>query len=150
MFGNDQQQWLDATISQIRQYSNRPVMVRMHPGDGKRYQAIQRLQARYGKTISISTHANIREALVDCWCTVGYNSTPNAVAIIEGVPAYVEDPVHSWAQEVAFTDLSQIENPPCPDRTAWADRIANIHWSNQEIVAGQLWTAIKQHISVAR
>jgi hypothetical protein len=150
MFGNDQQQWLDATIARIRGYSSRPIMVRMHPGDGKRYQAIQRLQARYGKTISISAHTNIREALVNCWCTVGYNSTPNAVAIIEGVPAYVEDPVHSWAQEVAFTDLSQIENPPMPDRTAWANRIANIHWSNQEVVAGQLWNKIKQHISVAR
>jgi hypothetical protein len=150
MFGNDQEQWLDATISRIRNYSDRPVMVRMHPGDGKRYEAMQRLQSKYGKTVGISTHNNIREALVDCWCTVGYNSTPNAVAIIEGIPAYIEDPVHSWAQGVAFTELSQIENPPMPDRNDWANKIANIHWSNQEVGTGQLWAAIKQHISVAR
>jgi hypothetical protein len=150
MFGNDQEQWLDATITRIRQYSNRPIMVRMHPGDGKRYEAMQHLQSKYGKTIGISAHTNIREALGNCWCTVGYNSTPNAVAIIEGVPAYVEDPVHSWAQGPAFTELSEIENPPMPDRTVWADRIANIHWSNQEVRAGRLWSAIKQHISVAR
>jgi hypothetical protein len=150
MLGNNQEQWIDATIARIRQYSDRPIMVRMHPGDSKRFEAIQRLQVRHGKKISISTHNNIREALADCWCTVGYNSTPSAVAIIEGVPAYVEDPVHSWAQGVAFIDLDQIENPPCPDRVAWADRIANIHWSNQEVRTGQLWSAIKQHISVAR
>jgi hypothetical protein len=150
MFGNDQQQWLDATISQIRQYSNRPVMVRMHTGYGKRYEAMQRLQARYGKTISISAHANIREALVNCWCTVGYNSTPNVVAAIEGVPGYVEDVAHSWAKDIAFTDLSQIADPPMPDRSEWIHKIANIHWSNEEVRTGQLWSAIKTYISSSR
>jgi hypothetical protein len=150
MFGNNQEQWVDATISQIRRYSDRPVMVRMHPGDGKRYQAIQRLQAKYGKTISISTHNNIQQALQNCWCAVGYNSTPNVVAAIEGVPVYVEDPALSWAADVAFTDLSQIEMPPMPDRTAWINRIANIHWSNQEVQTGQLWRAVKQYISSVR
>jgi hypothetical protein len=150
MFGNDQEQWVDATISQIRRYSDRPVMVRMHPGDGKRYQAIQRLQAKYGKTISISTHNNIQQALQNCWCAVGYNSTPNVVAAIEGVPVYVEDPALSWAADVAFTDLNLIETPPMPDRTAWVDRIANIHWSNQEVQTGQLWRAVKQYISSVR
>ena len=150
MFGNNQEAWLDSTINHIRKYSDRPIMIRMHPGDGTRFEAIERLQLKYGKTISISTHDNIRLALVDCWCTVGYNSTPNAVAIIEGVPAYVEDPVHSWAQGIAFTDLSLLENPPQPDRGAWANQIANIHWSNSEVQQGQLWSAIKTYISASR
>jgi hypothetical protein len=81
---------------------------------------------------------------------VGYNSTPNVVAAIEGVPVYVEDPALSWAADVAFTDLSQIEMPPMPDRTAWINRIANIHWSNQEVQTGQLWRAVKQYISSVR
>jgi hypothetical protein len=150
MFGNNQEDWLDQTILKIQKHSDRPIVVRMHPGDGNRFSSIQKLQHKYGKSISISTHDNIRDALRDCWCTVGYNSTPNVVAAIEGIPCYLEDPVHSWAQDVAFTDLNQLSNPPMPDRDAWVNKIANIHWSNDEVRSGQLWSAIKQHILSVR
>jgi hypothetical protein len=62
----------------------------------------------------------------------------------------VEDTRRSWATDVAFTDLAQIENPPLPDRTEWAHKIANIHWSNQQVTSGQLWSSIKNYISSAR
>jgi hypothetical protein len=150
MFGNNQEIWLDNTIENIRKYTDRPIMVRMHPGDGTRFKAIEKLQKRYGQSISISEHANIQEALSKAWCTVGYNSTPNVVSTIEGIPGYIEDPIHSWAKDVAFTDMSQIIDPPLPDRTIWANKIANIHWSNQEVRSGQLWSAIKHYIAGTR
>ena len=146
----DQEAWLDNTISKIRQYSSRPIMIRMHPGDGTREKQIQKIQKKYGTTVTISTHDNIREALVNCWCTVGINSTPNVVSAIEGIPGYIEDTVHSWAADVAFTNLAQLENPPLPDRSAWISKIANIHWSNDEVKSGQLWSAIKTYISSSR
>jgi hypothetical protein len=146
----DQEAWLDTTLARIRQYSKRPIMIRMHPGDGTRFKQIEKIQKKYGKTVTISEHANIRDALVNCWCTVGLNSTPNVVAAIEGVPGYIEDTTRSWAADVAFTDLAQLENPPLPDRTDWSHKIANIHWSNTEVCSGALWTAIKHYISSAR
>jgi hypothetical protein len=146
----DQEAWLDTIIAKIREHSARPVMIRMHPGDGSRDKQIQKIQKKYGTTVSISTHDNICDALVNCWCTVGINSTPNVVAAIEGIPGYVEDPTHSWAKDVAFTDISQLENPPLPDRTEWIDKIANIHWSNDEVKSGQLWAVIKAYISAFR
>jgi hypothetical protein len=72
------------------------------------------------------------------------------VSAIEGIPGYIEDPQHSWAADVAFTDLSQLENPPMPDRSQWVNKIANIHWSNDEVKSGQLWSAIKRYISASR
>lgn len=146
----DQDVWLDRTITTIRKYSQRPIMVRMHPGDGTRFKQIEKLQKRYGTSISISEHENIRDALANCWCTVGINSTPNVVAAIEGIPGYVEDTKRSWAADIAFTDLSLIETPPLPDRSEWIHKIANIHWSNDEVKSGKLWTAIKNYISSAR
>lgn len=146
----DQDTWLEKTVDKIRKHTQRPIMIRMHPGDGTRFKQIEKIQKRYGTTVSISEHANIRDALVNCWCTVGINSTPNVVAAIEGIPGYVEDTRRSWAADVAFTDLAQIENPPLPDRTEWAHKIANIHWSNQQVTSGQLWGAIKNYISSAR
>lgn len=143
----DQELWLDKTLSKIRKHSHRPVMIRMHPGDGTRFKQIEKIQKKYGKSVSISEHDNIRDALINSWCTVGINSTPNVVAAIEGIPCYVEDSARSWAADVAFTDLSLIETPPMPDRTNWAAKIANIHWSNSEVRSGQLWAAIKNYIS---
>ena len=146
----DQDEWLANTIAKIRQHSQRPIMIRMHPGDGTRFKQIEKLQKRYGNTISISNHEGIREALENCWCCVGYASTPNVVSAIEGIPVYVEEPSKSWAKDVCFTDLSQIENPPMPNRLEWVNKIANIHWSNDEVIQGKLWKSIKSYISSSR
>lgn len=150
MFGNDQDYWLDKTICKIRKYSQRPIIVRMHPGDGTRFKQIEKIQKRYRNQIFISKKENIKDELINCWCSVGYNSTPNVISAIEGIPVYIEDPLHSWAADIAFNDLSLIENPPMPDRTEWVKKIANIHWSNQEVVQGILWKAIKTYISAVQ
>ena len=81
---------------------------------------------------------------------MGYNSTPNVVARIEGVPGYIEDGRHSWANEVSFHNLEQIVDPVMPDRSEWIHRIANIHWSNQEVRTGTLWGAIRSYIEHSR
>jgi len=145
----DQEVWLDKTVAKIRKHSRRPIMIRMHPGDGTRFKQIEKIQKKYGTSVIISEHENIRDALVNCWCTVGINSTPNVVAAIEGIPGYVEDPSRSWAADVAFNDLALIETPPMPDRSEWIHKIANIHWSNDEVRSGALWSAIKKYISVS-
>ena len=63
---------------------------------------------------------------------------------------YVEEPTKSWAKDICFNDLSQIENPPLPDRSQWINKIANIHWSNDEVKSGKLWSSIKSYISSSR
>lgn len=147
LFGNDQDLWLQQTIEQIRKYSQRPIRIRMHPGDGSKDKQIEKIKKRYEESISISTEENIRDALRNCWCGIGYNSTPTSVAAIEGIPVYVHDPANSWAKDIAFSDLSMIENPPLPDRADWINKIANIHWSNDEVKSGKLWAAIKTYIA---
>lgn len=149
MFDTNQNDWLESTINSVLQLTNKPIVVRMHPGDSTRDKQAAKLVRRYGKKIKISTNANIRNDLTNCWCTVGYNSTPNVVAAIEGIPVYIADPTHSWAKDIAFTDLSQINNPPMPSRDAWVHTIANIHWSKEEVQSGKLWTVIKHYISSA-
>lgn len=150
LMGRDQDDWLDLTISKIRQHSQRPIVVRMHPNDGTRFKQMEKIYKRYKDSITFSLKENIKEELVNCWCAVGYNSTPTTVAAIEGIPVYVEDPANSWAADIAFKDLSLIENPPLPDREEWAHKIANIHWSNEEVRSGKLWSSIKHYISSTR
>lgn len=146
----DQDVWLDKTINKIRKVSQRPIMIRLHPGDGSRFKQIEKIQKKYGNTVSISEHANIKDALTNCWTTVGINSTPNVVAAIEGVPGYIEDHRRSWAADIAFSNLEEILDPPLSDRSQWINKIANIHWSNDEVKSGKLWSIIKKYISSAR
>jgi hypothetical protein len=148
----DQDVWLEKTINTIKQHTSRKIVIRMHPGDGTREKQIEKLQKRYAKdfkhgTMAISTYENIKDELVNCWCSVGYASTPNVVSVIQGIPVYVEEINKSWAKGIAFNDLSLIENPPMPDRSEWIQQIANIHWSNEEVRSGVLWNAIKKYIS---
>jgi hypothetical protein len=150
MFGNDQMHWINQTVTRIKRSTDRPIVVRMHPGDGSRHQQIEIIISRWGNQIQVSSAENIKQDLVNCWAAVGYNSTPNAVAAIEGVPVYVDDPLHSWATDVAFKNLADIENPVLPDRSQWLEKIANIHWSNLEVRQGKLWAAIKQCILTAQ
>lgn len=150
MFGNSQETWIDDTISSIRQHSDRPIVVRMHPGDGSREKTRDKLRKKYGTSIKLSEQGNIRQDLNGCWACVGYNSTPNVVSAIEGVPVFVSDPTNSWARDVAIENISQIEDPPLPDRGEWANRIANIHWSNQEVQTGVLWRTMREYISSSR
>jgi hypothetical protein len=150
MKGHDQERWIHKTINKIRKHSNRPIVIRMHPGDNTRFVEIKKLQEHYNNAIIISQHVNIKQDLENCWCVIGYNSTPNVVAAIEGIPVFLADPDYSWAREVANTNLSLIENPEMPDRSEWIHKIANIHWSNYEVQSGKLWKNIKNYISVAR
>jgi hypothetical protein len=143
----DQHVWLENTINAIRKKSDRTIFVRMHPRDGTRFKQIEKLQKIFGTKIKISQNENIIDDLKNCWCCVGYASTPNVVSAIEGIPVYVEIPNKSWANGVCFSDLSQIEKPPMPDRTEWIHKISNIHWSNKEVVTGKLWRAIRHYIS---
>lgn len=145
MLGRNGMDWVHDIVKRLRKISDRPIIIRLHPGD-KKFNDKNRLELikHYGtKNVKVSTNENIKDDLVNAWCAVGYNSTPNCASIIQGVPVYVDDPLNSWARGIAFEDLNQIDNPPTLDRTDWLHKIANIHWSNDEISTGLYWRQFK-------
>lgn len=148
LFGNNHLEWIFTTVNDIRTYSDRPIIIRLHPGD--KYKNFIKVEINKTlKNVIVSTNENIRQDLDNCWCTVGYNSTPNVISIIEGIPNIIYDPINSWASECSGNDISSIENPSMPDRDEWIHKIANIHWSNYEVGIGTLWNRIKNYISAA-
>ncbi len=144
MLGLNGLKWLYKIIERVKEHTDRPIVVRLHPGDSTYNNTnIHKLRKRYGNDIHITKNSNIRDDLVNTWCCVGYNSTPNCVSIIEGVPVYLDEPTHSWARDMAFTDLSLIESPPMPDRMEWLHKIAHIHHTGDEIIQGVYWNKFK-------
>jgi hypothetical protein len=136
--------WMNLTIANIRKYSNRPIVVRAHPGD-KKIKSILKINH---KNVSLSTKENLVDDLRGAWATVVYNSSPSVASIIQGVPAFLTDsvPQHSQSFDVANADISNIENPAMPDRQSWVEKLAMCHWNFAELKSGEAWQFFKKYI----
>jgi hypothetical protein len=136
--------WLNQTITKIRQYSNRHIIVRAHPGDKK----IKQILKIHHSNVSLSTKERLIDDLHNAWATVVYNSSPSVASIIEGIPAFLTDhqPDNSQSYGIANTDLSKIENPELLDRQAWIERLSMCHWNFDELRSGEAWQFFKRYI----
>lgn len=135
--------WARQTIAQLRQYTDRPIVVRCHPGDKKAGSYVHNIR---GKNVSLSTNANLLDDLKNCWAAVNHNSSAVVGAVIEGVPIFITDSVRSQCQGVANTNLARIEQPLLPDRQVWAERLSMSHWNFSELVTGECWHHMRQFI----
>lgn len=137
--------WLNQTITNIRKYSDRPIIVRKHPGD-KKISSILKINHR---NVHISADGrNLIDDFNNCWATVVYNSSPSVASLIEGVPTFLTDPQpqHSQTYSVANTDLVNIENPSLNDRQQWIERLSMCHWNFDELRSGKAWNFFKQYL----
>ena len=131
------------TVNEIRKYSDRPIVVRTHPGDKKALIYSKELR---GKDIILSTNKTLKEDLVGAWSTVVYNSSPSVASIIEGVPCFVLDPEYSQATEVANLDISNIENPNMSERLLWIQKLAQCHWNDSDLISGEAWKHMRDYL----
>lgn len=150
MSGYDVQDWASSIISSVRNFTDRPIIVRAHPGDkaARTYLDPKNPQCRikFSKRVRLSTNPRLTDDLINCWAAVNYNSSHSVGALIEGVPIFVTDPARSQSAEVANTDISQIENPIMPDRQKWVERLAMFHWNFDELRSGECWNHMRRFI----
>lgn len=146
----DVQDWAVETINTIRQYSDRPIVIRAHPGDKASKQYLDRknplCKIPYSKNVSLSSNVNLVNDLKNCWAAVNCNSSPVVGAAIEGVPIFVTNPEKSQCKEIANTDLSQIENPTLHERQRWVERLSMFHWNFDELKSGECWAHMRTFI----
>ncbi|MEY4334493.1 MAG: hypothetical protein RLZZ196_3237 [Bacteroidota bacterium] len=146
----DVQDWVTQTIDTLRQYTDRPFVIRAHPGDKAAREYLNpkspKCKIKFSKRVSLSIEENLIDDLKGCWAAVNYNSSPVVGAAIEGVPIFVMDPAKSQCAEIANTDLSQIENPQLPDRQKWVERLSMFHWNFDELKSGECWQHMRKFI----
>jgi hypothetical protein len=144
MKGLNVSQWLEKTVNDIKKYSNRPIVVRGHPGDKTAAIYLKSKPGRY----TVSTNEHILQDFTNAWAVVTYNSTPGVAASIEGIPAFVTDPVPQTSQTypVANYDLSRIENPELKERQQWIEKLSMCHWHFGELSDGSAWKHMRNFI----
>lgn len=130
----DQESWLTSIVSQIKQQSQRSIMIRPHP----RYPLVRGMA-----NIDINTPCRVpgtyddfdfNHCLQNTWAVVNWNSSPGVISVLNGVPAFVGS--SSLAAPVANLDITQIENPATPDRDQWCNDLAWTEWTMQEMQQG--------------
>ena len=136
--------WVHQTITEIKKYSARPIIVRLHPGDSQ----ADKYRLELEKSYKISKNVRIIDDFVGAWATITYNSSPGVASAIEGIPLFVTDPTPqtSQAYPVANTDLSQIESPKTFERQEWLNRLCMSHWNFDELSNGHAWKHIRKYI----
>lgn len=140
--------WVNNTIDSIRKYTDRPILIRPHPGDKKAAQLVSTIISIHAsKGISISKpNTPLVEDLKNCWAAVNHNSSPVVGAAIEGIPIFVTDMNRSQCAEIANKDFSRIEAPTFYDRQAWVERLSMFHWNFQELMSGECWSHMRNYI----
>jgi len=143
-------EWCIETVNEIRRHSDRPIVLRLHPGDRKTLtktpESIKSLATKPGISISDAANRHINLDLQNCWAVVNHNSSSIVAPLIQGYPAFITDPVKSQCAEVSHVGFKNIENPIEFDRLKWLQRISMFHWNFTELVNGDCWRHMRQYI----
>ena len=123
-------QWVASTISKIRQFSDRQVIVRPHPRSPFAFQ---------GKNV-VFEKPKIVPATYDDFdidynyhCVINHNSGVPVQAAINGVPTICDQSCLAYPVSMTFNDL---ENPVLPDRESWLTKLLHTEWFVDEIQQG--------------
>jgi hypothetical protein len=152
MGNSDVQDWALSVIKQVRAVSDRPIVIRAHPGDKAASEYLNPMSSKFRlkniPNIQISPSLRpLTDDLKNCWAVINHNSSAVVGAAIEGYPIFVTDPTKSQCKDIANTNLSQIENPQLLDRQPWAERISMFHWNFNEVKSGECWQHMRKFIS---
>lgn len=140
--------WLLDTCNKIRQYTDRPVLVRLHPSDNQTNRRAPQIQQLLDKisNVTISSNNELDKDLENCHAVVNHNSSSIVGPIIKGYNAFITDATKSQCAEVANTDFSKLESPSHFDRQSWLERISMFHWKFSEVEDGSAWRHMRNYV----
>jgi hypothetical protein len=136
--------WVSHTVKELRKYTDRPIVVRGHPGD----KDAMRYLSQKGVDWTLSRKEKITDDFKNAWATITYNSSPGVASAIEGIPVFVTDPNArvSQAYDVANTNLADIENPKTFERQKWVEALSMCHWKFEELSDGSAWAHMRSYV----
>lgn len=122
-YGTTQDQWVSDTVEKLKQYTDRPIVVRQ----------------RAPKRIDRIATDTLQQALDnDVFALVTFNSVAAIESVFHGIPAFTLAPANA-ASPVCLQDLSMIENPYYADGDklyAWGCHLAYGQFHVNEMKTG--------------
>ena len=151
--GADVFAWTEQSVNQIRQYTDKKIIIRPHPlyRKSSQHNTLKEKVLRVADVhwqesdVTKPDFRPIAEQLKNAWCTVTYSSGTGIDAVINGVPNVACD-TGSMAYDVSSKEIAEIENPYRGDKTEWCNRIAHCQWSIDEFKSGECWEHVSKSI----
>jgi len=148
--GQDVFEWTEDTVTQIRNHTDRKIIIRPHPLyrksslHGNLREKVLRVADVHWQEADVRKpeFIPIAEQLKKAWCTVTYSSGTGIDAVINGIPNVACDS-GSMVYEVSSKEISEVEHPFTGDKAKWANNIAHCQWSIDEFESGECW----EHVS---
>ena len=144
-------EWIKETVRDIQQVTDRPIKLRLHPGDSNidhhlRKLRIMSMQTGLKVDVINCRRTSLLDNLKEASAVVVYNSSPAVAAAIEGVPVFITDPnpVRCQAYKVAHTNLKDLLAPNDFDRSEWIEKIAQMHWNPKDLLDGRAWNWMRK------
>jgi hypothetical protein len=125
--------WLSDTISQIRNYSNRKIVVRPHPRWNRN------LGLNFSKDVEIQNPQKLLGTYDDFdidynyHCVINHNSGPTIQAAISGIPIICHHSSLAYHVSNSFMDIEDLKNT---ERESWFSEICHTEWTIDEISEG--------------
>lgn len=125
----DLEEWVTNTINTIKQYSDRPIIIRLKKSRAER----------------LTTDTMEMALSQDIHCLVTFNSIAATEALLLGKPAFTLGP--NAAQSLCLSDLSKIETPYIPtldEVHKWACHLAYAQFTVDEMRTGLAWRIVRE------
>ena len=125
--GSDDQ-WIEATVLKIKNFTDRPIKIRKRP------------EPRADRIVSNTFKDFIKD---DTFCVVGYSSNALVEAAMSDIPVIPLG--HSATKSLYSYQLEDIEKikPAYPsDKQAWLNHLAYSQFTREELISGLAWKLI--------
>jgi hypothetical protein len=122
--------WVHTTVDQIRQHSDRKIIVRPHPRSPI---SLNIPGVEVGLPRQIVGSYDDFDIDYNCHCVVNHNSGPAVQAAIHGTPIICDS--SSLAGEISGK-FEDIETAELPDREDWFLKLCHTEWTVSEIAQG--------------
>jgi hypothetical protein len=123
-------EWVQSAVKQIRQHSDRKIVVRPHPRSPISLN-IPGVEVGLPRQI-VGTYDDF-DIDYNCHCVVNHNSGPAVQAAIHGTPIICDS--SSLAGEISGK-FEDIETVKLPDREEWFLKLCHTEWTVNEIAQG--------------
>jgi hypothetical protein len=123
--------WVYKTVEEVRQYSDRPIIVRPHPRSPISIKLPGVEVITPAKVPNTYDDFNIS---YDHHCVINYNSGPAVKAAIEGTPVICDQTSLAWPVSDKIENLDKIS---LPDREDWFLKLCHTEWTVPELQNGE-------------
>ena len=123
-------QWVRSTIAKIRQFSDRPIIVRPHPRSPF---VFQERNVIFMKPKIVPNTYDDFDIDYNYHCVINHNSGVPVQAAINGIPTICDRSCLAFPVSMPYQDL---ETPQLPDRQQWLIKLLHTEWFVDEIRQG--------------